>query len=113
MLLSRARTAAAHADWRTAGLDAHRAAFWLRWSPQPWEQLGEAQLAQGMPGAARVSFRTAIGKDSRNWNMWFDLARASTGKAQTVALAHASKLNPLSPEIAALRSELGIGGGRG
>jgi tetratricopeptide (TPR) repeat protein len=106
MVLSRAQNAAGQADWPVAARDAHRATSWLPWSPEPWQQLGEAQLAQGKPDAARASFRSAIEKDSGDWNLWFDLARASTGRAQADALAHAARLNPLSPEIAALRSEL-------
>jgi Flp pilus assembly protein TadD len=106
MLLGRAHSAAARADWQRAARDARRASSWIPWSPEPWRQIGEAQLAQGQTGAARVSFRSAIRKDSGDWNLWFDLARASTGAAQKDALAHASGLNPLSPEIAALRSEL-------
>jgi len=33
-------------------------------------------------------------------------ARASEGRAQLAALDHASELNPLSPEVAQLRTEL-------
>ena len=40
-----------------------------------------------------------------------DLARASAGKQQAAALARASKLDPLSPEIATFKSELGSQGG--
>jgi len=40
-----------------------------------------------------------------------DLARASTGRQLTTALAHASRLDPLSPEIATFKSELGSQGG--
>jgi hypothetical protein len=107
MFLSRASAAASSAKWTTAAHDAERASNWLPWSSQPWQQLGEAQLAQGRPALAQQSFRKAIGKDSGDWNLWLDLARASTGNAQRTALAHAAKLNPLSPEIAAFRSELG------
>ncbi|HEY8703655.1 MAG TPA: O-antigen ligase family protein [Gaiellaceae bacterium] len=107
MFLSRASTAAADAKWATAARDAHRASSWLPWSTQPWEQLGEAELAQGHVASAQASFRTAIEKDDGDWNLWLDLARASTGKPQLAALAHATKLNPLSPEIAAFRSDLG------
>jgi hypothetical protein len=106
MLLSRATAAASGAKWATAARDAHRAASWLPWSTQPWQQLGEAQLGQGQSAAAQVSFRKAISKDKSDWNLWLDLARASTGKTQRAALVQATKLNPLSPEIAAFRSDL-------
>jgi hypothetical protein len=111
MFLSRASTAASAGHWTAAARDAQRASSWLPWSTAPWQQLGEAQLAQGDTAAAQASFRTAIRKDSGDWNLWFDLARASTGKQQTAALARASTLDPLSPEIAAFKSELGTQGG--
>jgi hypothetical protein len=111
MFLSRATAAASGAKWANAARDAHRAASWLPWSTQPWQQLGEAQLAQGQSAAAQVSFRKAIGKDKGDWNLWLDLARASTGKTQRAALAQATKLNPLSPEIATFRSDLDSQGG--
>jgi hypothetical protein len=107
MFLSRASAAASDAKWTTAARDAQRAASWLPWSTQPWRQLGEAELAQGQVSAAQTSFSTALEKDTGDWSLWLDLARASTGKPQLAALAHATKLNPLSPEIATFRSELG------
>jgi Flp pilus assembly protein TadD len=106
MKLSRAAAAASDARWTQAANDAGSAKRWLPWSTQPWQQLGEAQLAQGNTHAARTSFMKAIAKDSSDWNLWFDLARASTGKAQQTALAHATRLNPLSPEIKELKLEL-------
>jgi hypothetical protein len=106
MFLSRASTAASDGRWATAAHDARRASSWLPWSTQPWQQLGEAQLAQGQVAAAQASFRTAIKKDDGDWNLWFDLARATTGTTQRAALAHATKLDPLSPEIATFRSDL-------
>jgi hypothetical protein len=106
MFLSRSTAAASSAKWTTAARDARRASTWLPWSTQPWTQLGEAQLAEGHPALARKSFDKAIAKDRGDWNLWLDLARATTGKAQQAALARAAKLNPLSPEIAAFRSDL-------
>jgi O-Antigen ligase len=107
MFLWRASSAASDAKWVTAARDAQRAASWLPWSTEPWQQLGEAQLAQGQVSAAQASFRTAIRKDTGDWNLWFDLARATTGKTQLAALAQATRLDPLSPEIAIFRSDLG------
>lgn len=106
MFLSRASTAASQGKWATAAHDARRASSWLPWSTQPWTQLGEAQLARGQVAAAQVSFRKAIAKDNGDWNLWFDLARATAGKTQRAALAQATKLDPLSPEITAFRSDL-------
>jgi len=111
MFLSRANAAATSGRWATAAKDAKRASGWLPWSTDPQRQLGEAQLAQGNTKGAQASFHSAIDKDRTDWNLWLDLARASSGKAQARALAQATRLNPLSPEIRELETELGSSGG--
>jgi Flp pilus assembly protein TadD len=65
-----------------------------------WRSLGEAQLAVHDRAAARRSLRKAIAKDRNDWIPRLDLAAASSGDAQLTALVEASRLNPLSPEIA-------------
>jgi tetratricopeptide (TPR) repeat protein len=84
---------------------ARRAMKFAPWSAEPWRRLGEAQALAGKPAAARASFRKAIAKDRRDWTLWFELAEASRGRARQRALAEASRLNPLSREIAAARAE--------
>jgi hypothetical protein len=112
MSLAQAQGAARDGDWEQAEAKARRAATWAPWSPEPWRELGEAQLARGRLADARASFREALAKDDGDWSLWFDLARASTGRTQQEALARAAALNPRSPEIAQLRHELGeLGGG--
>jgi O-antigen ligase len=113
LFLSRSSTAAAKGNWTVAAHDAQRASDWLPWSTAPLDQLGKAQLGAGNVTAARASFHKAIAKDPGDWNLWFDLARASSGAAQTAALTRASKLDPLSPEVGAFKSELGAQGGIG
>jgi O-Antigen ligase len=83
---------------------ARRAMKFAPWSAEPWRRLGEAQVLAGKPAAARDSFRKAITKDGRDWTLWFQLAEASQGRERQRALAEASRLNPLSPEIAAART---------
>jgi tetratricopeptide (TPR) repeat protein len=83
---------------------ARRAMDFAPWSAEPWRRLGEAQGLAGDLAAARASFRKAITKDRRDWTLWFELADASRGAERQRALAEASRLNPLSPEIAAARS---------
>jgi hypothetical protein len=107
MALAQSADAAQAGNWSNAEAKARRAATWAPWSPEPWQRIGQAQLARGELADARASFRTAIGKDDGDWELWFDLARASLGQAQLHALAQAQRLNPLSPEIAQLRKELG------
>jgi hypothetical protein len=106
MLLTESSNAAQSANWGSAEQRARQASRWLPWSSQPWEQVGEAELSQGRSVAAEDDFRRAIAKDSRDWNLWLDLARATTGVRRRSALEVASMLNPRSPEIAAFRSDL-------
>jgi hypothetical protein len=111
MFLSSAQSAGHEGRWGAAARDAKRASVWLPWSSAPWQQLGEAELAQGRTAAARRGFRRAIAKDEGDWSLWLDLARTSTGNTQRQALARASRLNPRSPEITQFRAELGGGQG--
>jgi O-antigen ligase len=83
---------------------ARRAHTWTPWSSQPWERLGEAQIAAGDEAGARRSFQRAIDIDPTDWNAWYGLAEASGGHARKTALDEAGRLNPLSAEVAALRS---------
>ena len=86
-----------------AASQARRAMDFAPWSAEPWRRLGEAQLSTGNLSAARKSFHKAITKDRRDWTLWFELAEASSGRARQQALAEASRLNPLSPEISDAR----------
>jgi cytochrome c-type biogenesis protein CcmH/NrfG len=91
-------------DAAHATAQARRAKAWNPWSYQPWELLGEVQLARGDLRTARQSFRTALAKDHANWNLWLDLAKTTKGPARREALARAAALAPRSPEIAELRN---------
>jgi tetratricopeptide (TPR) repeat protein len=106
MSLAQASTAAGKGNWATSAKDAKRAHTWAPWSSEPYRLLGEAQLGEGDTKSAVASFNKAIAKSPDDWNLWFDLARATTGNAQRDALRHAKQLNPLSPEIAELQKEL-------
>jgi hypothetical protein len=86
---------------------AKRATHFAPWSSEPWRKLGEAQVNAGDLAAARKSFRKAIAKDRRDWTLWFELADASRGRARAQALAEATRLNPLSPELAEFRQGSG------
>jgi hypothetical protein len=104
---SRAEAQPPSADYGKAERQARRARTWAPWSSEPWQLLGEAQLGAGDLAAARRSFEKAIDKEPDDWALWFDLAQASTGAERERALAEASRLNPLSPELAAFRQEQG------
>jgi hypothetical protein len=106
MSLSQAATAVGKGNWSASAKDAKRAHTWAPWSSDPYRALGEAQLGEGDTKSAIASFNKAIAKSPSDWNLWFDLARATTRNAQRDALRHAKQLNPLSPEIAELQKEI-------
>ena len=87
---------------------ARKATHWMPWAAAPWQQLGEADLYSGDDAGARRSLRRAIAKDAGSWQSWYLLALASTGRAQRRALEKASLLDPLSPQLASLRTALGV-----
>jgi O-antigen ligase len=107
--LSRTAGALRAGDWRAAERHAGRAHTWAPWSAEPLRLLGEARLAEGKFVAARDAFRSAIARDTHGWELWFDLARASSGARQRAALDRASRLNPRSPEVVEFRRELAQG----
>jgi hypothetical protein len=92
-------------EYAEAEQQARKARRWVPWSSEPWQRLGEAQLARGELVAARRSFRKAIAKEPSDWQLWFDLAQATTGAAQEAALVEALRLNPRSPELQAFRRD--------
>jgi hypothetical protein len=107
--VSRATSALQDGDWAATVQHADRARTWAPWSGEPLRLLGEARLARGDFADARSAFRDAIRRDSRDWELWLDLARSSTGATQRQALAHATMLDPLAPELAEFRRELAEG----
>lgn len=86
-------------DWPRAEQFARRAHRWMPWSPAPWIALGDAQLGEGEAADARSSYRHAIGRDRSDWQAWFGLARASSGRARTAALAETRRLNVDPPQL--------------
>ena len=103
-----ARDALTARDWTSAEDHARRAMPWMRWSSEPSQIAGEAQLAQGDLAAAQSTFREAIEKDPSDWELWMDLALASKGDERREAAARAVRLNPLGRELAGLRQLLGL-----
>jgi Flp pilus assembly protein TadD len=78
----------------------------MPWSPTPWVALGRAQLGAGLPRDARASFHKAISIDDGDWELWYLLASASSGKARRVALEQAARLYPRAQ---LLRTKAGAG----
>ncbi len=93
-------SAAQSSNWASAEQHARTAIRWQPWSAAGWQRLGEAQIGAHDLAGARLSLAGALAKDSNDWTTWLDLVAATRGKAQLAALVQASRLNPLSPEIA-------------
>ena len=87
------------------------ARFWAPWSSEPWQLLGEAQLAVGQRKAAAGSIRHAIAKDGESWELWLDLAIATNGAERRHAFAEATRLNPLGDEIVSWKATIAKGNG--
>jgi O-antigen ligase len=75
---------------------AERAASWAPWSPDPWDSLGNAQLVGGRRTAAVASFHKGLSIDRKDWRLWYDLARATTGATHRHAVAKSLSLYPRS-----------------
>jgi tetratricopeptide (TPR) repeat protein len=90
-------------NFSTAESQARRARSLQPWSPAPWTALGDAQLAAGDAAAALASYRRAVDKDPQNWLLWYLIARNSHGSERAAAIEAGLRLNPRSPELAALR----------
>jgi hypothetical protein len=100
---------AAPPDYGKAEREARTARRWAPWSSEPWQELGEAQLASGDTAGARRSFRKAIEKESNDWLLWLHLSEATTGEEKRRAVAEASRLNPLNYDVAQARKQVAGG----
>jgi O-antigen ligase len=96
-----AEAAASLERGNTAGAEsaARRARAWAPWSHEPWQLLGEAQLAERRDAAAGGSLEQAIRRAPEEWRLWFDLAIVTRGLRREQAVTRAGDLNPLSDEI--------------
>jgi O-antigen ligase len=91
--LAASQTAFDEGRYDEASSQAHKAARWWRWSPDPWRQLGDIEAEQGDEAGARRDYRKAISKDSSDWQLWYDLYTVSDGAEARRALAEAERLN--------------------
>jgi hypothetical protein len=83
-------------QWTTAARSARNAARWQPWSAEPYDLLGQAQLAQGQNNAAANDFRHALQLDNQRWQTWYELGRISNRQQQHIALKHILQLNPFA-----------------
>jgi hypothetical protein len=112
-VISSATKSADAGRWTEAEAKARRAMAWMPWSSDPWQTVGHAQLARQRIPEAQAALRSAIAKDTQDWELWANLARTSTGRMRTRAAMRAIALNPLAPELADLRRLVGGQNGPG
>jgi len=97
--LDKADRALDRGDAATARENARRARRLAPWSAEPWQLLGEAELAAGRVPRAQAHLRRATREDPRSWTAWLALAVATDGVERAAAIGRARELNPLAPEI--------------
>jgi O-antigen ligase len=107
--IAASNSAMGDSNWKSAAKHAGAAKMWLPWASDPWRLQGEAQYMLRQDAAARANFRTALNKDPNNWLIWADLATVSPDTWRADA-RRALKLNPLGPELTALKAALRSGG---
>jgi tetratricopeptide (TPR) repeat protein len=107
---SSARKAIANGNWTQAKHEARKAIRWAPWSADGRRWLGEAEVGTNQLKAANRDLRAAVREDPKNWERWYDLALATSGREQRDALHHALALNPHSPEIAEFVAGVGLKG---
>ena len=86
-------------DTQRAAAAARHARAWQPWSHEPWQLLGEAQLAVREDSAARRSLAEAIRRAPEEWRLWFDLAIVTSGPEARDAITRVRELNPLGDEV--------------
>ncbi len=86
-------------DTTGAASAARQARTWAPWSHEPWQLLGEAQLAERKDTEARRSLAEAARRAPEEWRIWFDLAIVSEGPRAREAITRARELNPLGDEV--------------
>jgi hypothetical protein len=80
-----------------AAAQARRAQTWQPWSTRPRLYLGQSQLAAGNLAEAATTFDAALRRDAGDWELWYQLALATSGDRRKTALDRATALNPHGP----------------
>lgn len=85
-----------------------RADAWIPWQTEALRGLGDAQRLNGENASAIATYKEAIARHPGDYLLWLDLALASAAADRPKAAQEALRLNPLSPEVDALRPFLGL-----
>jgi hypothetical protein len=103
--VSSAEDASSRARPTKAVKDARTAIRWAPWSSQAGQLLGRLSCRPASPWTRAVASCRALSKDREDWSIWLDLAVVSRDAEQRQAFAQASRLNPLSSDVAAYRRQ--------
>ncbi|MEA2193576.1 MAG: hypothetical protein QOG42_10 [Solirubrobacteraceae bacterium] len=88
---------------RGAAEAARSATRWAPWSAEAHHAWARADAGLRRAEPAREQLRTAVRMNPYDWRIWFDLGTVTSGRERRRAFAEAASLNPLQPEISALR----------
>ena len=103
--LAASRDAADAGRWPAATAQAQTAVRWAPWSGGGWQVIGQADYDAGRLGPARAALLEAARRDPSEWRIQYDLGFASRGRARRRAFVRAALMNPLHPNIEALRQQ--------
>jgi hypothetical protein len=92
---------AATRSWHSAETNAQTATRWAPWLEDGWVALADARLGAGDKAGAAAAYRHAITRNGQDWNAWYGLARATSGRVSDAALARALAINPRDPTMRA------------
>lgn len=106
--LARASNAVLADRFESAVASARHASTLEPWAAEPWHVRAQAELQRGNLAAARADLHRALAKTPDDWQLWLDLALASSGPERRAAVRHATRLNPYSGEIAQIAPALGL-----
>ena len=90
-------------DPRRAEEATRSATRWAPWSAEAYHARARAAAGLGRGEQALEDLRTAVRMNPYDWQIWFDLGTVTSGQERRRAFNEAAALNPLAPEITAMR----------
>jgi O-Antigen ligase len=97
--LARSGQALLDGNARVVVAQAQKAHRWAPWSAPALRELGEGRILAGSRQVGLADIRRAAAKDPGDWETWFDLASATSGRPRALSVARVRALNPAGPEL--------------